>query len=300
MPNKEIKKAFTFVKLGVPTQPEDILNSEKSLLYMESIESSPIPNCLTKTENPFDELIGIIDTHGIVCDTFADRYGEKIPPCEYENLLAELDIAIRSKIINACIQNINIIYQNGLRSYIEHFSAPQDFENFMKSHTFIAPDKNLDMLASSSIYRPFCKRTLKQLPPYCDEFYNKANYEIELDPKSIDTMLNLMEYIRVIMTKVTACYTDIINAAMRTPGLIDQAALANYALSKDHDIDFSKVPSTLYNSICYSVLNQAASEDLGKISEIVEANVAQGNAEFYKYVSGMSIRKREPKTEEVK
>lgn len=271
-----VKKAFTFEALDVSLDDEQLLGSDKTLLYMQS--SGPVPSVMMNCDNPYDVQVDSINVHNNLYNHISDVIGIPVPEREYDALVEELEIQETQRILSNIAQNINIIYTNGFKAEVNHFYkyCPKE-DNMMVPPMYKSPAFDIrGMFGGFSLFRVRPTEGNAPAPSY----YGGPTTEINEDPQNADAMLNMLEASRIILDQVSRNYDFIINNLI-TDDKLDIPSLAHYVIDPNDEIDFSIISPENYISIAISALNELAHEDIKKISEVVEIAITHGTADFY-------------------
>ena len=269
------KKAFSFVNLGVDLDPNDIIESNQTYLYLQS--SNDIPSSMAPLDNPYDNSVKYINTHNCLYDHL-NSTGVAIPRVEYDQLLEELSVVIKNRIMSNITQNINIIYKNGFEKTVKQFLIKKETSD--NGYNLRSNNPVFDIRPMATWLPLFNLRDSYPDPKdvYINDF--RSDKPLIVDPLSPDAMINMLDVSREIFNKVTSNY-DLIISRLITEDKLDIPAFTKYILGLD-DINFEAVSEESYIGIVTSALNQLASEDLAKISEIIEIAITQGSSEFYR------------------
>lgn len=267
----EVVAPFVYKNLGVTVEAEKLVTSNFGHIYVDNGASKNV----FESDNPYDIAIRTNMNYAMTTGT------EDLRSCIYK-----ISKSLATRFSSTIAQNINIIFNNGLGSFLRSAIKPDTDPRIISDLVFIVVPEH--HISEQAMYL-FAKNKSCGIGfhnyPFNDITDDDTEFLTNLPENETIVGDKGMKFIADVIAMIANSYENIVNRSISSEAMpyIDLDSIADYAM-RISGVDTSTVDNDAYFSLATSYLNFLAVDDLEKIREIISLNLTQVYAQYFNMV----------------
>lgn len=267
----EVVAPFVYKNLGVTIEAEKLVTSNFGQIYVDNGANKNV----FESDNPYD--IAIRTNMNYAMTTGIE---------DLRNCIYKISKSLATRFSSTITQNINIIFNNGLGSFLRSAIKPETNPRIISDLVFlVVPEHHISEQAMCLFTKNNSYGIGFRNYPFNDIVDDDTEFLTNLPENESIVGDKGMKFIADIISMIANSYESVVNRAISSESMeyIDLDSIADYAM-RISGVDTSTVDSDAYFSLATSYLNFLAVDDLEKIREIISLNLTQVYAQYFNMV----------------